>query len=1129
MIIHKNKLKISHKDSILKLTYLHIIAIFVLFPTTISAQEKVVISVENASLKDILRDIETKTTVRFSYVDEDIETPNDITLNKEYPNTEELLRQLLPSRSLEFVRTGNTIAIKKITSASKNRLLTGVVTDERGEPIIGANIVEIGTSNGTISDVNGAFSLTVQNQSILRVSYLGYLTQDIRIINTFKLDIHLKEDSEQLEEIVVVGYGSMKRVNISGAISTVDSKIFESRPTQNAAAALQGEIPGVIITRNSGTPGGDVNIRIRDISSINGGEPLILIDGAEGSLSEINPSDIENISVLKDGNASIYGARAADGVILVSTKSGKRSQKLKVSLDAYYALKKPALMKETVNLYQYAEMGLEITDGSWTSEYTMEDLPKIKANSSEVVPNGIWGIYPKFYQYIDKKKEIIGNGRQQYYNVNMTGGGNKYSYLISLGYQHEDGLPKYGKDKDNRYYVRAKSDIDLLKNLNLNLNLAYEISDRSSSAAIDGRDGIIRNVWEGLSFWGRVWAPLFNPEGNYYTFQYYHNPAQALEELGDKNNSRTNFTFNSKLTLKVIDGLNITGQAIFRKSDKDENAFYKVVDTYDWDNNIAWIYGNPNYASRRYEKTLYKNFTILADFKRRINDIHELEIMLGGANESANYDWFEAARQDFTQQEVPSLNLGSPDNQYANSGGHAWTINSYFSRLNYILMNKYILEVNFRADASSRFHPNYRWGYFPGVSAAWRLNEEQFVKNLNIFDNLKLRGSYGTMGNQSGIGLYDYISLISMSNSYYPFGNGNRAPLSYVNGMVSLTRSWETVSTFNIGADVGFLNNKLTASVDYFKKVNKNMLIPVIYPSILGADAPMTNNGRLEIKGWELILGWQDKIGDFSYSLKASISDSRNIIVEKGGSDAYSLGLNKTRKGYPLNSYFGYEFDGIIQNEQELETYKSKFSKGGVPGNLRVGDAKYKDLNEDGKLSLFGDDGNDGDTKYLGDMNPRYNFGLNFSCNYKNFDFSFFLQGVGKRTLFLEAEASRPFYQWWFDPLEYWYEKTWTADRINAKYPAITVDQARAGYNYATSDNTRFNAAYMRMKNMQIGYSLPAHLLKKVLAEKVRLYISGDDLFEIHNVPGGYDPENTGYYGSYPFTRIFSFGANVTF
>lgn len=1129
MIIHKNKLKISHKDSILKLTYLHIIAIFLLFPTTISAQEKVVLSVKNASLKEVLRDIETKTTVRFSYVDEDIETPNDITLNKEYSNTEELLRQLLPSRGLEFVRTGNTIAIKKITSTSKNRLLTGIVTDERGEPIIGANIVEIGTSNGTITDVNGAFSLTVQNQSILRVSYLGYLTQEIPIKNSLELNIYLKEDAEQLEEIVVVGYGSMKRVNISGAISTVDSKIFESRPTQNAAAALQGEIPGVIITRNSGTPGGDVNIRIRDISSINGGEPLILIDGAEGSLSEINPSDIENISVLKDGNASIYGARAADGVILVSTKSGKRSQKLKVSLDAYYALKKPALMKETVNLYQYAEMGLEITDGSWTSEYTMEDLPKIKTNSSEVVPNGIWGIYPKFYQYIDKKKEIIGNGRQQYYNVNMTGGGNKYSYLISLGYQHEDGLPKYGKDKDNRYYVRAKSDIDLLKNLNLNLNLAYEISDRSFSAAIDGRDGIIRNVWEGLSFWGRVWAPLFNPEGNYYTFQYYHNPAQALEELGDKNNSRTNFTFNSKLTLKIIDGLNITGQAIFRKSDKDENAFYKVVDTYDWDNNIAWIYGNPNYASRRYEKTLYKNFTILADFKRRINDIHELEIMLGGANESANYDWFEAARQDFTQQEIPSLNLGSPDNQHSNSGGHAWTINSYFSRLNYILMNKYILEVNFRADASSRFHPNYRWGYFPGISAAWRLNEEEFIKNLNIFDNLKLRSSYGTMGNQSGIGLYDYISLINMSNSYYPFGNGNRAPLSYVNGMVSLTRSWETVSTFNIGTDFGFLNNKLTASVDYFKKVNKNMLIPVVYPSILGADAPMTNNGRLEIKGWELILGWQDKVGDFSYSFKASISDSRNLVVEKGGSDAYSLGLNKTRKGYPLNSYFGYEFDGIIQNEQELETYKSKFSKGGVPGNLRVGDAKYKDLNEDGKLSLFGDDGNDGDTKYLGDMNPRYNFGLNFSCNYKNFDFSFFLQGVGKRTLFLEAEASRPFYQWWFDPLEYWYEKTWTADRMNAKYPAITVDQARAGYNYATSDNTRFNAAYMRMKNMQIGYSLPANLLKKVLVEKVRLYISGDDLFEIHNVPGGYDPENTGYYGSYPFTRIFSFGANVTF
>ena len=1130
MILQKNESKTVHKDTILRYTYLLITAVFLLFPTTIFAQgSKVSLSAKNASLKEVLTDIEAKTTVRFSYIDEDIKSPKDITFVKEFPNVETLLNWLLPPRNLEFIRTGNTIAIKKKQPGHKNRELTGIVTDEKGDPIIGANVVEKGTTNGTVTDINGTFSLTVQGRNVLTVSYIGYISQDIPINNASTLNIRLKEDSEQLEEVIVVGYGSIKRVNVSGAISSVDSKIFESRPIQNAAAALQGEIPGVTITRNSGTPGGDTNIRIRDISSINGGEPLILIDGAEGTLSDINPSDIENISVLKDGNAAIYGARAADGVILVTTKSGKRNQPLKVSVDAYYALKKPALMKETVNLYQYAEMGLEITDGSWTSEYTAEDLPKIAANSPEIVPNGIWGMYPKFYQYVDKKKEIIGNGGQRYYNINMAGGGEKYSYLLSLGYQQEQGLPKFGKDKDNRYYVRAKTDIDLLKNLNLDLNLAYETSDRSYSAAIDGRDGIIRNIWEGLSFWGRVWAPLYNPEGNYYTFQYYHNPAQSLEELGDKNNTRTNFTFNSKLTWKVLEGLNITGQAIIRKNDKDENAFYKVVDTYDWDNNITWIYGNPNYASRRYEKTLYKNFTVLADFKRRFNEIHDLGIMIGGANESSNYDWFEAARQDFSQQEVPSLNLGSPENQYATSGGEAWTINSYFARLNYVLMDKYIVEANFRADASSRFHPDYRWGYFPGVSVAWRLNEEKFIKDLNIFDNLKIRGSYGEMGNQSGIGLYDYIPLISISNSYYPFGKGNRASLSYVNSMVSLTRSWETVATYDIGADLGFLNNRLTASADFFKKINNNMLIPVTYPSILGADAPMTNNGRLEIKGWELTLGWQDKLGDFGYSIKASISDARNLVVEKGGSDAYTLGLNKTRKGYPLNSYFGYEFDGIIQNEQELEAYKAQFAKGGVPGNLRVGDAKYKDLNKDGKLSLFGDDGNDGDAKYLGDMNPRYNFGLNVSCNYKGFDFSFFLQGVGKRTLFLEAEASRPFYQWWFDPLEYWYGKTWTEERTSAQYPAITVDQTRAGYNYATSDNTRFNAAYMRMKNMQLGYSLPQNLLKKVHLEKVRFYISGEDLFEIHNVPGGYDPENTGYYGSYPFTRMFSFGTNIIF
>lgn len=379
------------------------------------------------------------------------------------------------------------------------------------------------------------------------------------------LTIILQEDNVLLNEVVVVGYGTIKRANLSGVVSTVDSKIFESRPVQNAAAALQGEMSGVLITRSGGTPGGeDINIRVRDISSINGGSPLVLIDGAEGSLNSINPADIATISVLKDGNAAIYGARAADGVILVTTKSGRKNQALKVSLDAYYAFRKPALLKKTVNLYQYAEMGLEITDGSWTPEYTREDLPKIAANSPEVIPNGIWEEYPKFFQSVDWRDELVGNGNMESYNISMSGGGQSYDYLVSLGYQNENGLPKYGKDNNKRYFVRAKSNIELSRNVNFDLNLSYDVSDRDYSTQIDSRAGVVGNLWESM-FKMKCWAPVYNPAGGYYTFQYYSNLAQALEEMGTKQTSNINATLNGKLNWKILDELTLTGQAIVKK------------------------------------------------------------------------------------------------------------------------------------------------------------------------------------------------------------------------------------------------------------------------------------------------------------------------------------------------------------------------------------------------------------------------------------------------------------------------------------------------------------------------------------------------------------------------------------
>lgn len=1021
------------------------------------------------------------------------------------------------------------IIITKSNSADKIIRITGKVTDTNGEPIIGANVSTKGTTLGTITDMNGSFLLDVPSETVISISYIGYLTQEVKVKQQTSLNIVLKEDTQALEEVVVVGYGTVKRANLGGAVATADAKAFEARPVQNAVTALQGEVPGLTITRSGGgAPGAETTMKIRDVSSINGGTPLVLIDGAEGDINLINPSDIENVSVLKDGTAAIYGARASDGVVLITTKSGKRNQKTTVSFDAYYSVKTPALLKKTASLLQHAEMALEITDGSFPIEYTKEDLELIRQNSDQILTGVEWGrwgnIYPKFFKNQDWNDIVIGNGNMQNYNVNISGGGERYSYLVSLGHQREEGLPKFGKDLNKRYFVRAKSSIEIFKNLTYDLNLAYEASNRDySSGLTEGQ-----NIWE-LIYKTRSWTPLRNPAGNFYTFEGFDNPAQVLEEGGMANKTTGNVTVNNQLRWNVIDGLDLVGQAVIRKYDFDENVTNKIIYSRNWEDVNHRTARTPNNAERRYSKTLSKNFTLYADYKKNFNDLHDLSIMVGTSHESQNYDKFTAKRINFDQQENMSLQLGGSENQSAWSEGNAWTINSFFSRVNYTFKNRYIIEGTLRADGSSRFDPDHRWGYFPGVNAAWRLGEEGFMKNLNLFDDLKVRASYGEMGNQSGIGLYDYIQLISLSSDYYPFGGGTKGQMAKSGNIVSTSRTWETIQTTNIGLDFATLKNRLYGSFDYFWKENKNMLIPKTYPSMLGADAPSTNSGHLSIRGWEVALGWRDQINDFSYSVRFNLSDARNQVVERVGSNLIKLGLNETPTDYPLNSFFGYEFDGIIQDEQELKDYIARFPNGGIPGDLSVGDAKYKDLDGDGKLSVLGDgkEGS-GDVKYLGDKNPRYNFGMNLSAAYKGFDFSAFIQGVGRRTMFLEGEASKPMAEAWFQSAAYWYGKTWTAERTDAQYPAITSTSKR-GYNYYYSTNTKHNVGYARLKNLQLGYTIPSSVTAKIGLQKLRVYFSGEDLFEIHNTPGGWDPEEDGKITSYPFARNYSFGVNVVF
>lgn len=1094
------------------------------------------LNVQNKRVADVLDEIEKQSEFHFYYNSKLVDVERKVSVNANKKAVFFVLNELFSDSDVDYKVIDKDVilvekgkAISGIQSIAQQQItITGIVMDEGGVTMPGVSVSLKGSSIATMTDAEGTYSINVPNKdAVLVFSFIGFFKHE-EIVGTRKsINISMKEDIKEMDEVVVIGYGTVKRVNLGGAVSTADSKAFQSRPVQNAASALQGEVPGLTIIRTSGEPGSNPTIRVRDISSINGGSPLVLIDGAEGDLGSINPSDIENISVLKDGTAAIYGARAADGVLLITTKSAGRNQKLKITLDAYYSIKKPALLKKAANLYEHASMALEIRDGSFPIEYTQDELQLILDGSDKVLPTSNWGRwsgYPKFYKDQNWNDHIIGNGSLQNYNISLSGGGDKYSYLVSLGYQHEGGLPKFGIDTDKRYFVRAKSNIQIVKNLHYDINLSYEASSRDYSSGIS--EG--QNIWE-LIYKTRSWAPVYNPAGNFYTFEGFDNPAQVLEDGGKSNRTTGNFTINNQLRWQIIEGLNVIGRAVIRKSDADKYIVQKMLYSYNWDNVNHRTARKPNSAERNYAKTLTKNFTLYGEYKKNFG-LHDIGVMAGGAHESADYDKFWAKRINFDQQESMPVSLGSPKDQDASSEGNAWTINSFFSRVNYAFSNKYLLEGTLRADGCSRFDPDSRWGYFPGATLAWRIGEESFIKRLNIFDELKLRGSYGEMGNQSGISPYDYIELINISRSYYPFGGGERGQLAKQSNLVSTSRTWETIASKNLGLDFNTLQNRLYGSFDYFWKTNKNMLIPITYPAVLGITAPATNSGELKINGWEVILEWRDRIGQLNYSVRASLSDATNEVTKRVGNTLIGHGYNRTPVGYPMDSYFGYVFDGIIQNEKELAEYKALFPKHStIQSKIAVGDAKYKDLDGDGNLTVLGD-GTEGagDVIYLGNTNPRYNFGVNLNTDFKGFDFGAFIQGVGKRTMFLEGEARMPFAAPWFQSAEYWYGKTWTPERTDAKYPAITNDSKKE-YNYYVSTNTKHNVAYVRLKNLQFGYTIPKRLISKLGLEKIRVYFSGEDLFEIHNAPGGWDPEEGGGYVSYPFSRNYSLGVNIVF
>lgn len=1152
------------RDNITKMLFIMKLTIILLTTALIQVHatgiaQHVSIHGRHLPMKKVINAIEKQTGYVVFGNSEVFSISKPVTINADQMDLTTLLKTVLKDQLIDFLIKDKTIVLfeKKMPPApdafpaeSEQVLppLKGIIHDADGKPLTGASITIKGSSASAVTAEDGSFTINAKQGDVLVISFVGYVTKEYRLTsNNFNqgndLVIPLEMADEKLSEIVMVGYGTRTKGAVTGAISTVKSDVFENRPLNNAYDALQGTIPGMTITRASGQPGKQgYTLQIRGYSSINTNtavsstgvnQPLVLIDGIPGDLSTINPNDITQISVLKDAAASIYGARAADGVILVTTKSGSKGKPV-IDYTVNIGLKTPSFLRKMQNTLEFARFQDEGLRNAGIAGFPEEVFEKIEANAPPDLDKGWnYGVtnYPGFYGYTNWNDVIYKNAVQQLHNISVSGGGENSKYLISLGYDHDNGLLRFGESKSDRYNLRLNYNLRLSKKLQLDTRTSFEYGN-TKEPYLQGN--ALNNTTRQFPY-----TPVYNSLGQFYGYQGYENPAQYLTEGGTKKTSLSRINSNFKLDYKIINGLTLTGQVAVRLDYLNYSGFRPTFTRYNYTGGVQDIRFSPNSAVYENQKTLYRLYQVYADYNKQIGLDHTINLTAGTSLEQTDWEGQTTNGYNFPSNDIFTLNLADRTKvAYAKFTGfkRAQALNSYFGRASYSFRQKLILDVTARADGSSKFASDKRWSsIFPSVALAYNLSNEEFIRKMDFFDLLKLRVSWGKMGNQeiSSLGLYDYIPLISIGG-VYPLGSPDAGVPGAIANPASADRTWETIENKNIGIDLQVLQSRLSFSFDYFNKTNNDMLVGIAVPSTYGGNAPTSNQGKLVTKGFETIITWRDQIRDFRYSVSVQLSDSRNKLVELKNSDSYKEGLNFVRKGYSINSYFGYVFEGIIKTEEQLNKYKTLQ---GIPSNIAIGDVMYKDVDGDGKLTSFGDlsKGLPGDMVYLGTLLPRYTYSANINLAYKQFDLSIFLQGVGKRDVQYTGNIASPNTFFW-PSLEYFYGKTWSPERPDAPYPrfimgSVGLDGLRS-YDYRTSTLTMHNAAYLRFKTITIGYNLSPASLQRIGISALRFYISGQDLFTFSKgtLGGNFDPED-GFRneGTYPFSKVYSAGLNVKF
>lgn len=1006
--------------------------------------------------------------------------------------------------------------------------VSGTVVDEKNVPVEGATVSlsPLGKIAATGKDGRFIFRGLSAGDYTLDISFTGYgkVTRVVTAGPAAEVAVVLHPLSSDLKDVIIVGYGTQRKAEVTGAVSVVSGKMLQNRPVTNALAALQGTAPGLVITRSSGQPGKEnYSAQIRGTASVNGASVLILVDGVEQtSVASIDPNDIESVSVLKDASAAaIYGARAAGGVMLVTTKKGKQGR-LTVSYSGLYTFNKPYNMPKRLHSWQENTMLNEAyVNAGQRASYTDQQIQWLKDPDTNYVVNAATGLYNWYYDYNQIPVLTRKVTTQQNHNVNVSGGDEKTQYLFSLGWMGQNGLFKVGPDGFDRYNARINLTTKLNSWLTFDGRIGYvQRKTLSPSVDVGGGSGILYNLYEIRNSY-----PIFFPGSDSTKYADGGSTAYATLKDGGKTNERTD-AVNGVFTLtanNLVKGLQLKGIYAPYLEGYNYNRSSRTVPLWQTTGITNYINATNSYAVTK-QNTYRSNYQFLADYTLNVAADHHFHLLGGYQFENFRLTTVAATAKNLSSNDLFSLNLGDPTLYSATDEVDTWATQSVFGRLSYNFKDKYFVEGSLRYDGSSRLAPDYRYKLFPSLSAGWRLSQESwFSEVLPMFNEFKVRGSIGTLGNSdlSNFGYYDYIALVTRSSAY-PFND--QINYGYYNAtLASPYKTWEKIKTQDIGVDLGMLNSRLNVSADYYVKRNTNMLVQVKTTSTIGIGTSQYNYASMKAWGWEVKLGWKDQIGNaFSYWVNANLSDSKNKVTQYLGKSIYSEGVNSVVEGLPINTIWGYKATGLFANAADVSSHAF------ISNTTGAGDIIYEDVNGDKKVNAGkGTREDHGDLVNMGSTTPRYTYGFDLGFTVKGFDFSAFFQGVGQRSMLINSSFMLPFVQSWRQPNQ---EQTdyWTPQHMNARFPRLYLGGSS---NTLTSTWWVQNAAYLRLKNLQVGYTLPVKLTGKAGMSAVRIYFSGQDLWEHSKMwLKYYDPEEPSNAStSYPFFRSYSIGLNVTF